>query len=82
MNPLASAAEITAGAILLGAIFFDLFQSVVLPRPAVNKVQLSRWIGRPMWLSWRWLSQKTSRLERSERRLASYGPLSLFSDTV
>jgi hypothetical protein len=78
MNALTSAAEITAGAILLAAIFFDLFQSVVLPRPAVNKVQLSRWIGRPMWLSWRWLSQRTSRLERSERRLAAYGPLSLF----
>ena len=30
-----------------------------------------------MWLSWRWLSQRTSRLDSSERRLAAFGPLSL-----
>jgi hypothetical protein len=62
---------------LLLAIFYDLFQSVVLPRPAVRKYQLSTLIGRPMWLSWRWLSQRTSRLDSSERRLAAFGPLSL-----
>jgi hypothetical protein len=66
-----------AGCGLLLAIFFDLFQSVVLPRPAVRKAQLSSLIGRPMWLGWRWLSQRTSSLDRSERRLAAFGPLSL-----
>ncbi len=62
---------------MLLAIFYDLFQSVVLPRPAVRKLQLAYLIGRPMWLSWRWLSQRTSRLDSSERRLATFGPLSL-----
>jgi hypothetical protein len=66
-----------AGCGLLLSIFFDLFQSVVLPRPAVRKAQLSSVIGRPMWLGWRWLSQRTSSLDRSERRLAAFGPLSL-----
>lgn len=66
-----------AGFGLLLAIFYDLFQSVVLPRPAVRKLQLATLIGRPMWLSWRWLSQRTTRLDSSERRLATFGPLSL-----
>jgi len=30
-----------------------------------------------MWMSWRWLSQRTTSLDRSERRLAAFGPLSL-----
>jgi hypothetical protein len=62
---------------LLLATFYDLFQSVVLPRPAVRKLQLATVIGRPMWLGWRWLSQRTSSLDSSERRLAAFGPLSL-----
>jgi len=62
---------------LLIATFYDLFQSVVLPRPAVRKLQLATAIGRPMWLGWRWLSQRTSSLDTTERRLAAFGPLSL-----
>jgi len=30
-----------------------------------------------MWIAWRWLSQRTTSLDRSERRLAAFGPLSL-----
>jgi hypothetical protein len=77
MNELAVVA-IAAGVVLLALIFYDLFQSVVLPRPAVRKVQLARYIVRPLWIVWRWLSQRSSRLERSEARLAAFGPLMLF----
>ena len=62
---------------MLLATFYDLFQSVVLPRPAVRKLQLAYVIGRPMWMGWRWLSQRTTSLDSSERRLAAFGPLSL-----
>jgi hypothetical protein len=64
---------------LLLVIFYDLFQSVVLPRPAVRKLQLSYLIGRPMWIGWRWISQRTGGLDRTERRLAAFGPLSLLA---
>ena len=30
-----------------------------------------------MWMGWRWLSQRTTSLDSSERRLAAFGPLSL-----
>ena len=70
-------AEFVAGALLLGATSFDLFQSVVLPRPAVRRVQLARIIVRPLWRPWRWVFSRGARVERSEARLAAFAPLAL-----
>ena len=67
------------GLILIVIVFYDLFQTVVLPRPAVRKVQLARAIVRPMWLTWRWVSQRDSRLDRSEARLAAFAPIALLT---
>ena len=71
--------EFTAGLVLLAAVSYDLFQSVVLPRPAVRNFQLARLIVRPMWRAWRWLFMRGSRVERSEARLAAFGPLALMT---
>jgi len=67
------------GLVLILIVFYDLFQTVVLPRPAVRKVQLARAIVRPMWLAWRWVSQRSTRIERSEARLAAFAPIALLS---
>jgi hypothetical protein len=67
------------GLILIAVVFYDLFQTVVLPRPAVGKIQLARRVVRPMWRVWRWVSQRTSRLERSEARLAAFAPVALLT---
>jgi Ion channel len=69
--------SIAGGVILLPATFYDLFQTLVLPRPAVNKVQLARWIVRPMWRIWKWASQLSPRLDRSEARMAAFAPIAL-----
>jgi Ion channel len=65
------------GLVLILIVFYDLFQSVILPRPAVNKVQLARRLVRPTWLMWRWVSQRSSRIDRSEARLAAFAPVAL-----
>jgi Ion channel len=67
------------GLTIILIVFYDLFQTVVLPRPAVGKMQLARRVVRPMWLVWRWVSQRTSRLERSEARLAAFAPVALLT---
>jgi hypothetical protein len=67
------------GLVLILIVFYDLFQTVVLPRPAVNKVQLARRLVRPMWRIWRWVSQRSSRIDRSESRLAAFAPIALIS---
>lgn len=65
------------GLAIIVVVFYDLFQSVVLPRPAVRKVQLARGVVRPLWYVWRWVSQRTSRVDRSEGRLAAFAPIAL-----
>ena len=67
------------GLIIIAIVFYDLFQTVVLPRPSVGRVQLARKVVRPMWSMWRWVSQRTSRLERSESRLAAFAPIALLT---
>ncbi|HVS49070.1 MAG TPA: ion channel [Candidatus Dormibacteraeota bacterium] len=67
------------GLIVIAIVFYDLFQTVVLPRPSVGRVQLARKLVRPMWLMWRWVSQRTTRLERSEARLAAFAPIALLT---
>jgi len=73
------AAEMILGLALLGATFYDLFQSVVLPRPSVRKVQLARTVVRPLWRVWKWVLNRGTRIELTERRLAAFGPISLLT---
>jgi len=70
-------AEFVLGVVILIAVSFDLFESVVLPRPAIRRVQLARFIVRPAWRFWRWVWSRGARVERTEGRLAAFGPLSL-----
>ena len=73
------AALAVVGLVLIVVVFYDLFQTVVLPRPAVGRMQLARKVVRPMWLVWRWVSQRSSRLDRSESRLAAFAPVALLT---
>lgn len=65
------------GLFLNAIVFYDLFQTVVLPRPAVRKVQLGTAVVRPLWLVWRWISRRSSQVERIEARLGAFGPIAL-----
>jgi hypothetical protein len=69
--------EIAVGAVILIAALYDLFQSVVLPRPSVGKLRLSIMIIRPFWITWRWLGTRLSRMERREDFLGTFGPLAV-----
>ncbi len=69
--------EGVAGILLVTAIFYDLFQSVILPRPAVGRFRLTPLVIRPLWRWWRWVGTRSSRIDRRENRLAIFGPTSL-----
>jgi hypothetical protein len=71
--------QFSVGLVLLAAVIYDLFQSVVLPRPAARKVQLARFVVRPMWYVWRWLFNRGKRVEGTEARLALFGPIALMT---
>ncbi|HEY3085148.1 MAG TPA: ion channel [Candidatus Dormibacteraeota bacterium] len=68
---------IAGGVILLVVTFYDLFQTVVLPRPAVRKYQLARLVVRPMWFVWKWVALRSTRVDRSEGRMAAFAPIAL-----
>jgi hypothetical protein len=70
-------AFVAGGIVLLGLTEYDIFQSIVLPRPSVRKVQLARPLVRSLWPVWRWVAQRSSRVERSEGRMAVFGPVAL-----
>jgi hypothetical protein len=79
VGELLSSIELLLGLAILGVTFYDLFQTVVLPRPAVRKVQLARYVVRPMWRAWRWIFNRGTRIDRSEARLAAFGPIALMT---
>ena len=67
--------EIAAGVALLLIILYDIFQSVVLPRPAINKLGTVRYLVRGIWWVWRSVGNRMESIPRRERWLATYGPI-------
>jgi hypothetical protein len=72
-------AEAAVGVVILAVAFYDVFQSVVLPRPSVGKLRVAPWILRPLWASWRWLGTRDSRIDRRENWLGTFGPVGLIA---
>lgn len=72
-------AEATLGVLILAVAFYDVFQSVVLPRPSVGKLRVAPWILRPLWAAWRWLGTRESRIDRRENWLGTFGPVGLMA---
>ena len=71
--------EVAVGVVLLLATFYDLFQSVVLPRPAVNKVATVRYLLRGLWRWWRWVGERIDSIPRRETWLAAFGPVGVLT---
>ncbi len=71
--------EATIGVVILAVDFYDVFQSVVLPRPSIGKLRVSTWIVRPLWAIWRWLGNRDSRIDRRENWLGTFGPVGLMA---
>jgi hypothetical protein len=70
--------EIGAGLVVVLMIFYDLFQSVILPRPSIRKFALARQLVRRGWSAWRWVGDRIDLQARREAWLAAYGPIGVF----
>src|ERR1700732_3351212 len=71
--------EILGGIALLLVILYDIFQSVVLPRPAINKLATVRYLVRGLYWIWRWAGNRMTSIPRRERWLATYGPVAVLT---
>lgn len=62
------------GLALIGWTLWDIFQTVVLPRPAPSPFRISRLLTRIAWPSWRWRALRRATSVDRERILGSYAP--------
>src|SRR5215831_20431846 len=68
--------EVFTGLVMNLITFYDLFKSVVLPRPAINKFILVRSLFFTLWNFWLWANDRQSP-NRREGWLATFGPVAV-----
>ena len=66
--------EVITGLVLVTVTFYDVFKSVVLPRPAINKFVMVRQLFLITWRFWRWASDRMAQPHR-EGWLATFAPI-------
>jgi len=67
--------EVLTGFLLCVLAAYDLFKSVVLPRPAINKFVLVRQLFFNLWRFWRWVGDRIEETGRKEGWLATFAPI-------
>lgn len=73
-----SALQVAAGTVIVGAVFYDVFKTAVLPRPAVGRYSSAWSLVRTLWTAWRWTGTRIERASAREGWLAVFGPFSVF----
>ena len=63
-----------AGLLLIALVLWDIFQTVVLPRPSPTRVRLARNVVRLTWPLWRWRALRRVTSVDQEKILGSYAP--------
>jgi hypothetical protein len=65
---------VVAGAAVLGLALWDIFQSVVVPRPTPGRFRLARYVIPPTWRAWRWVGLRTRTGLSRDAFLGLYAP--------
>jgi hypothetical protein len=68
---------IIIGALLVAAVLWDAFETVVLPRRVRRKFRIARFFYRSTWIPWRAVAARIVPRRTRESFLSMYGPLSL-----
>jgi nitrate reductase NapE component len=67
--------EVFTGVVLIVLAFYDVFKSVVLPRPAINKFVFVRQVFIFTWRLWLWVGDHIDEAGRKEGWLATFAPI-------
>ena len=79
---LGTAAPIVAGALLVAAMLFDVFQAVILPRASEVRFRVSARLVRTVWPIWAAVALRIADTDRRENFLGAFAPLALVSFLV
>lgn len=69
--------EFVVGALLVAWVLWDVFESVVVPRPTPSRVRLGENLVRWTWRLWRWVAMRTRTGLSREQFIGSYAPLAV-----
>ena len=69
--------QVVLGVAIIMAVFWDAFETLILPRRVSRRLQLASMFFRATWAGWVWVSRWVRRPSRRENYLSFYGPLSL-----
>jgi hypothetical protein len=70
--------EVVFGSAIVLGVFYDIFKTAVLPRPAVGRFSVVRLLNRRLWAVWRWIGARVPRTSTRDAWLAAFGPSSVF----
>src|SRR5579872_4779265 len=65
------------GAVIIGVVLLDAFETVVLPRRVTRQFKLTAWFYRRTWIPWRRIAGRIRTPSRRQSFLGYFGPLSL-----
>lgn len=68
---------LVVGFVLIVSTFSDVFQSVIVPRPANRRLRASAYLSNVGWRTWRWIGHAAVRNDQREDFLGTYAPLLL-----
>jgi hypothetical protein len=63
-----------AGLAILGVVLWDIFQSIVVPRPTPGRIRISRYVVAPAWRAWRALGRRKRTPEARDSFLGLFAP--------
>ena len=63
-----------AGLVLLGIVLWDIFQSIVVPRPTPGLLRLGRFLIPPTWRLWRAIGTRARTAQATDWFLGLYAP--------
>src|SRR5258706_3437678 len=65
------------GAALIVTVWWEAFETIILPRRVQRRFRLTRFYFRTTWLPWSALVRRIRKKQRKEMLLGFYGPLSM-----
>jgi hypothetical protein len=77
MHPHGNILAAVFGAVVIGAVLLDAFETVVLPRRVTRHFRLTAWFYRRTWVPWIRIARRIKTLSRQQNFLGYFGPLSL-----
>jgi len=66
---------VVAGTVIVAWILWDVFQTVIVPRPTPTRVRFARFLTRGMWRIWRARAVRAGSSMAREKMLGSFAPL-------